>query len=129
MQQTPGTSIQPKDYKRCLQYIEKYWKEITCDYPTDHYKQLGLPNKFVSPNHDAFRNDQFYWDSYFIILGLVKCGRTELAKGMIDNLLFLQKKCIAYDFKGKLTICTLEHKTFAAYAAPIGASCESMYAP
>ena len=24
---------------------------------------------------------------------------------------------------------TLEHKTFAAYAAPIGASCESMYAP
>lgn len=84
--------INKKDYKDCLKYIEKYWKEITCYHPHDMYLHLGLPNKFVSPNHIVFKNDQFYWDSYFIILGLVKCGRAELAKGIIDNFIFLQKR-------------------------------------
>jgi alpha,alpha-trehalase len=84
--------INKKDYKDVLKYIEKYWKEITCFHPHDMYVHLGLPHKFVSPNHIVFKNDQFYWDSYFTILGLVKCGRTELAKGMIDNFIYLQKR-------------------------------------
>ncbi len=86
------TALLKKDYEDCLQYIEKYWKKITCDYTLDKFTHLGLPNKFVSPNNEIFLNDQFYWDSYFIIIGLVKCGRTELAKGMVDNLLFMQKR-------------------------------------
>jgi len=92
MEQTLSTSIKTKDYAKCLHYIEKFWKEITFYYPRDEYTHLGLPNKFVSPNGGIYKNDQFYWDSYFIILGLVKCGRAELAKGMIDNFLFIQKR-------------------------------------
>ncbi len=84
--------ILKKDYKECLKYIEKYWKQIICHYPQDKFKNFGLPNKFVSPNHDIYLNDQFYWDSYFIILGLVKCGREELAKGIVDNFIFMQKR-------------------------------------
>lgn len=84
--------ISKKEYKECLQYIERYWKSIICNYPKDKHKHFGLPNKFVSPNNDIYLNDQFYWDSYFIILGLVKCGREELAKGMIDNFIFMQKR-------------------------------------
>jgi alpha,alpha-trehalase len=53
---------------------------------------FGLPNKFVSPNDGIYRNDQFYWDSYFTILGLVRSGREKLAKGIIDNFLFMQKR-------------------------------------
>jgi alpha,alpha-trehalase len=86
------SSIQAKDYKQCLSYIEKYWSKITCHFPKDKAKQLGLPNKFICPSHMAFKDDQFYWDSYFTILGLVKCGREELAKGMVDNLIYLQKR-------------------------------------
>jgi alpha,alpha-trehalase len=84
--------IDSANYKDCLKYIEKYWKEITCSYPRDQFTHLGLPNRFISPNHVIYRNDQFYWDSYFIILGLVKCGRTQIAKGMVNNFLFLQKR-------------------------------------
>lgn len=87
-----NSTIQAKDYKDCLKYIESYWKKITCFYPADKFIQLGLPNKFISPNDGSFKNDQFYWDTYFIILGLVKCNRTEIAKGMINNFLFLQKR-------------------------------------
>ena len=84
--------IKSKDYRDCLRYIEQYWKKIICDYPQDKFTHFGLPNKFVSPSDGIFLNDQFYWDTYFITLGLVKCGRTELAKGMIDNFLFMQKR-------------------------------------
>ena len=94
MQKKNNTSekINSKDYKECLRYIEKYWKKITCYHPEDKYRHLGLPNRFVSPNDGIYKNDQFYWDSYFIILGLVKCGRAELAKGIIENFIFMQKR-------------------------------------
>ncbi|MBA3649442.1 MAG: hypothetical protein H0W62_12975 [Chitinophagales bacterium] len=85
-------SIKAKDYQKVLHYIDKYWTKITCYHPEDKFKQLGLPNKFISPNHGIFKNDQFYWDSYFIILGLVKCGRADLAKDMVDNFVHLQKR-------------------------------------
>jgi len=88
----PSTTIDPREYRDCIKYIEKYWKEITCHYPKDRFTHLGLPNKFISPNHKIYKNDQFYWDSYFIILGLVKCNRTEIAKGMINNFLYMQKR-------------------------------------
>jgi alpha,alpha-trehalase len=33
-------------------------------------------------------NELYYWDSYFIVLGLLHDGRTDLARGMADNLLY-----------------------------------------
>ena len=87
-----SVTIRVKDYINCLRYIEKYWEKITFDHPQDHFTHLGLPHKFVSPNHNAYKYDQFYWDSYFIIIGLVKCGRVSLAKGMVDNFLSMQKR-------------------------------------
>lgn len=83
------TKIDRKDYTACLRYIENYWKELTCYHPKDRFIHLGLPNKFIVPSNGIFKNDQFYWDTYFTIIGLVKCGRVSLAKGMVDNLVFL----------------------------------------
>jgi alpha,alpha-trehalase len=85
-------TIIAKDYQKCLRYIEKYWSAVTCYHPKDKGIHLGLPNKFISPNDGIYKNDQFYWDSYFTILGLVKCGREKLARGIIDNFLFMQKR-------------------------------------
>jgi alpha,alpha-trehalase len=33
-------------------------------------------------------NELYYWDSYFIVLGLLQDGRTDLARGIADNLLY-----------------------------------------
>ncbi len=84
--------ISSKNYRDCLQYIERYWEKITCFHPEDKYTHLGLPYKFISPNDGIYKNDQFYWDSYFTILGLVRCGRAEIAKGIIENFIFMQKR-------------------------------------
>ncbi|HLG04417.1 MAG TPA: trehalase family glycosidase [Bacteroidia bacterium] len=86
------TIIKKEDYKSCLQYIDKYWRELIYYHPKDKHLHLGLPNKYVIPCTGIFKKDQFYWDTYFIVIGLVKCGKVDLAKGMIDNLVFLFKK-------------------------------------
>ncbi|MDP1746568.1 MAG: trehalase family glycosidase [Bacteroidota bacterium] len=81
--------IVKNEYDDCLNYIRHYWKQITCYHPKDKQLHLGLPNRYVSPNNNIFKNDQFYWDSYFTILGLVKSEKIDLAKGMIDNFCFM----------------------------------------
>jgi alpha,alpha-trehalase len=76
-------------YSDCLEYINSYWDKIKFYHPNDKGKHLGLPNRFISPNNEIFRNDQFYWDTYFVILGLVKARKVKLAKGMVDNFVYL----------------------------------------
>jgi alpha,alpha-trehalase len=47
---------------------------------------LYLENKYVVPGGRF--NEMYGWDSYFIIRGLVRAGRLELARGMVDNFFF-----------------------------------------
>jgi alpha,alpha-trehalase len=47
---------------------------------------LYLPNKYVVPGGRF--NEMYGWDSYFIIVGLLRDGRTELARGMVENFVF-----------------------------------------
>ncbi len=54
--------------------------------------RVSLPHNFIAPNPGYFAGTQFYWDSYFTILGLVTNGHVKLAKNMIDNLCFLFDK-------------------------------------
>ena len=75
-------------YSKSLQYIERFRKKITFRVPKDSGIRIGLPNPFISPSAERFAYDQFYWDSYFTILGLVVSGRAEFAKGMVENLAY-----------------------------------------
>jgi alpha,alpha-trehalase len=47
---------------------------------------LYLPNKYVVPGGRF--NEMYGWDSYFIIRGLLRAGRIDLARDMVDNFLF-----------------------------------------
>jgi len=58
--------------------------EITRD--VDPPGLLYLPNKYVVPGGRF--NEMYGWDSYFIIRGLLRAGRIELARGMVDNFFF-----------------------------------------
>jgi alpha,alpha-trehalase len=81
-------------YRECLAYIENHWDKLTFSLPQDSGTRIGLPNPFVSPTAERGRYayDQFYWDSYFIILGLIASGRVGLAKGMVDNFAYLYRR-------------------------------------
>jgi len=47
---------------------------------------LYLENPYVVPGGQF--NEMYGWDSYFIILGLLREHRTELARGMVENFFF-----------------------------------------
>jgi alpha,alpha-trehalase len=47
---------------------------------------LYLENKYVVPGGRF--NEMYGWDSYFIILGLLRDGRIGLARGMVENFFF-----------------------------------------
>jgi len=47
---------------------------------------LYLKNKYVVPGGRF--NEMYGWDSYFIIRGLLRDGRLELARGMVENFFF-----------------------------------------
>src|ERR1019366_5980355 len=47
---------------------------------------LYLPNKYVVPGGRF--NEMYGWDSYFMIVGLLRDRRTELARGMVENFFF-----------------------------------------
>ncbi len=47
---------------------------------------LYLENRYVVPGGRF--NEMYGWDSYFIVVGLVRDGRLDLAKGMVENFFF-----------------------------------------
>ena len=47
---------------------------------------LYLPKRYVVPGGRF--NEMFGWDSYFIILGLLRDGRIDLARGMVENFFY-----------------------------------------
>jgi alpha,alpha-trehalase len=50
---------------------------------------LYLPYPYVVPGGRF--NEMYGWDSYFIILGLLKQNKLELAKGMVENMIYQVK--------------------------------------
>lgn len=81
--------IGPEVRRAILAAIEAAWEKLTVTAVADDGIRIGLPRPFVSPNRGAFGGDQFYWDTYFTILGLIAAGRSGLARGMVDNLVYL----------------------------------------
>lgn len=78
-------------YTSACSYIENYWTKITFKNASDEGTLIGLPHPYIVPNHDMFR-ELYYWDSYFISLGLHETAFEELVPSILRNLLYLLKR-------------------------------------
>jgi len=71
--------------------LNKFWKELVRKVPDDvfdapqRFSILRKKHPFVVPG-GRFR-ESYYWDSYWIVLGLLACDMTLTAKGLVQNLL------------------------------------------
>lgn len=67
------------------EHVRALWPALTRqpDAPNPHSSLIPLPNAYVVPG-GRFR-EVYYWDSYFTMLGLVRSGRTDLVRSMLDN--------------------------------------------
>jgi alpha,alpha-trehalase len=77
-------------------YIEQKWPEFTHNQSVDDGTLIGLPFPYIVPSNDiesgfVFK-EMYYWDSFFVCQGLLRGGHTELAAGMLENLIYLYKR-------------------------------------
>lgn len=72
------------------QHIQALWHELERRNRKDRGSLLMLPYSYIVPG-GRFR-EQFYWDSYFIMLGLASDDRWDVIEGMIKNHAYMIRK-------------------------------------
>ncbi|MDZ7265319.1 MAG: alpha,alpha-trehalase, partial [candidate division KSB1 bacterium] len=76
-----------------LEYIRSHWPNTIRHEPNDVGNLIGLPYPYTVPcQHEPTMQNNFYWDTYFTNVGLLRQGFIELAKNNVDNLLFEVEK-------------------------------------
>lgn len=79
-----------KDVSKVLKHIDNSWDKLVRTNKKNDGTLIGLPKPYVVPALETANftfKEQYYWDSYFIALGLN--NRPKLAEGMLDNLIFM----------------------------------------
>jgi alpha,alpha-trehalase len=88
--------LKPEDVAQARAYISDYWQKLERFHPKDDESLVGLPNRYLVPafeeGHEFDFNEMYYWDSYFMVQGLLDEEHKELVIGMLENLLFLFKR-------------------------------------
>src|SRR3990167_3647924 len=72
------------------EHITELWDELERRNRLNRGSLLALPNSYVVPGGRF--TEQFYWDSYFIMLGLAASGRWNRIDGMIKNYAYMIRK-------------------------------------
>ncbi|XP_018901981.2 trehalase isoform X1 [Bemisia tabaci] len=96
----PETTLMAKvsdeGYKKFLSGLQQVWKILArkikpeVNENSDRYSLIYVPNGFCIPG-GRFR-ELYYWDTYWIINGLLLSDMNDTAKGIIENLLSLVQK-------------------------------------
>lgn len=78
------------------EFIDGYWPKLTRNLPIDQDTLVGLPKPYLVPAYDELApfnfNEMYYWDSYFMVQGLLTPGHTELVSGILEDLVVLEKR-------------------------------------
>jgi len=71
-------------------YIDAYWKKLERKHTKDDESLLGLPKTYLVPasedGHEFDFDEMYYWDSYFMVQGMLDAEHKELVMGMLENL-------------------------------------------
>ncbi|WP_035916931.1 alpha,alpha-trehalase TreF [Flavimarina sp. Hel_I_48] len=81
---SPTTDFESDTTRTVSEHIETLWPYLTRN--ADEIvpgSRIALPNKYIVPG-GRFQ-EVYYWDSYFILLGLKETGNDSLLKNIVDN--------------------------------------------
>src|SRR5579872_6805039 len=92
----PDKPLKSTDVAAARKYIEAFWPKLTRFHPKDDDSLLGLPNEYLVPayekGHEFDFNELYYWDSYFMVQGMLDSNRRELVVGILEDLLYLYQR-------------------------------------
>lgn len=81
----------PSDDRRTASHhISALWSHLERRNRRDRGSLVALPYTYVVPGGRF--DEQFYWDSYFIMLGLAADKRWDIVEGMVKNVAYLIRK-------------------------------------
>ncbi len=83
-------AIEERNHLPIKQHIEKLWDELARTSQEEKGTLLKLPKPYIVPGGRF--NEFFYWDSYFVMLGLQVSGRIEMMTNIVDNCAYLINK-------------------------------------
>ncbi|HEU5005306.1 MAG TPA: trehalase family glycosidase [Candidatus Saccharimonadales bacterium] len=85
------------DVEAARSYIKSYWPKLVRFHPKDADTLIGLPNPYLVPSYEKGMefdyNELYYWDSYFMVQGLLDEEHKELVLGVLEDLLYLFERC------------------------------------
>jgi alpha,alpha-trehalase len=88
--------ISQSDVQEARTYIADYWKRLERFHPKDDETLYGVPKPYLVPAYEAGHsfdfNELYYWDSYFMVQGMLDADHKELVMGILEDLVSLQKR-------------------------------------
>src|SRR5579864_2381693 len=82
--------LSPEDVTAAREHIISCWPKLIRFHPKDDESLLGLPKPYLVPaieeGHEFDFNELYYWDSYFMIQGLLNEQHRELVTGILEDL-------------------------------------------
>lgn len=84
-------------YQPILDYIDAYWERITRENKNEHGTLIGLPHPYLIPavrgeGGLSMFQEMYYWDSFFIALGLVGTAHEQRIIDMTENMAYLYER-------------------------------------
>jgi alpha,alpha-trehalase len=84
------TSLDLEAVAEARQFIREYWPRLTRFNPKDDDSLLGLPHPYLVPayeeGHEFDFNELYYWDSYFMVQGIMDAEHKDLVMGILEDL-------------------------------------------
>jgi alpha,alpha-trehalase len=92
----PLYELSANDVHDARKYIDRYWLKLERYHPKDDETLLGLPKPYLVPayekGHSFDFNELYYWDSYFMVQGLMDAKHKKLVVGILENLVSLEQR-------------------------------------
>ncbi len=85
-----------EDVKIARDYIKAYWPNLERYNPKDTDSLIGVPKPYLVPSysegHEFDYNELYYWDSYFMIQGMLDAEHKELVMGILEDFIAIFKR-------------------------------------
>lgn len=95
-QKPSEVTLDPAQIQVARAYIHDYWPKLTRHHPEDDKTLVGLPHPYLIPSYDEKApfsfNEQYYWDSYFMVQGMLNEEHKEFVVGILENLVILMER-------------------------------------
>ncbi len=92
----PPPALKSENIEAALGFIEARWGELERSNSEDKDTLIGLPHPYFAPStsgSNSIKQDEIhYWDTYFIVRGLLGTKREDQAYEQADNLLHLLRR-------------------------------------